>query len=230
MNSLSEAEKERLVSSLKALIESGKFEELGSIHGDPVSVCSDFCCEHGVLMLPWHRLYMTQMEEELGEPLPYWDWTENKELPGLWEGIKAPIKKGASSHCEPGKQFTTRKAQIDIDTDWLKSTTRTALDSENFAEFHKQIQNPHTIVPSQVGCELAATGTGSYDPIFFLHHSYIDFLFAYWQELHQLRGQSEPFVKEFNRPMSPFDRAEAKNGFKNDNERTLREAILRKKR
>ena len=29
-------------------------------------------------MVPWHRLYMAQTEEELGEPFLYWDWTEHK--------------------------------------------------------------------------------------------------------------------------------------------------------
>ena len=227
VNTLSEAEKGRLVSAMEALIESGRYEDLCSIHGDPISICSDYCCQHDVLMLPWHRLYMIQMEDELGEPLPYWDWTEDDQLPDLWEGIKAPIKKGASSHCEAGKQFVTRRAQIEIDIKWLRDTARTALESENFAEFHKQIHSPHSILHSSVGCEMAASATGSYDPIFFLHHSYVDHLFAYWQELHQLRGESEPFVAEFDKPIPPFDRGEVKNGFKNDNQRTLRKHMGR---
>ena len=51
------------------------------------------------LVLPWHRLYMTQMEEELGEALPYWDWTVDKEVPDLWKDIKAPMKPPLTSEC-----------------------------------------------------------------------------------------------------------------------------------
>ena len=43
---------------------------------------------------------MAQMEEELGEALPYWDWTEDKEVPDLWEEIKAPMKPPVTSICE----------------------------------------------------------------------------------------------------------------------------------
>ena len=222
VNSLSEAEKERLVRAMEALIESGKYENLGNIHGAPVSICSDYCCEHDVLLLPWHRLYMAQMEEELGEALPYWDWTQDDKLPDLWERIRAPIKEGASSHCEPGKPFITRNPSIEIDKELLKSTSRTALDTDNFEEFHREILNPHSILHSSVGCEMAVTGTGSYDPIFFLHHSYIDLLFAYWQQLQQLGGKDEPFVQEFDKPLPPFDRAEVEKGFRNENRRTLR--------
>ena len=222
VNSLSEAEKGRLVSALESLIESGRYEEVGNIHGAPVSICSDFCCDHDYLLLPWHRLYMAQMEGELGEALPYWNWTEDEQLPGLWEGIKAPIKKGASSHCKPGKPFITRNQDIKIDKEKLRDFSRTALDADNYTEFYKAMNNPHTLLHTYVGCEMAVTGTGSYDPIFFLHHSYVDLLFAYWQELQRLRGEGEPFVEEFNQPIPPFDRKEVKNGFKNDNQRTLR--------
>ena len=36
---------------------------------------------------------MAQMEEELGEPLPYWDWTEDPEIPDLWERTRVEILK-----------------------------------------------------------------------------------------------------------------------------------------
>ena len=207
---------------MEALIGSGEFEELGSIHGAPTSICSKFCCDHDVLMLSWHRLFMVQMEDALGEPFPYWDWNEDVELPDLWEGLKFPIKEGASSHCEPGQAFITRKSTTEIDKEALRKTSKDALDAESFEEFHRQIDNPHSIVHNGVGCEMAVTAISAYDPIFYLHHAYVDLLFAYWQELHQLQGEGEPFVQEFNNPIEPFDRGEVKNGFKNENQMTLR--------
>ena len=35
---------------------------------------------------------MVQMEDEPGEALPYWDWTEDKDVPDLWEEIRLPMK------------------------------------------------------------------------------------------------------------------------------------------
>ena len=88
---------------MQALIDRGRYQELGPIHGGPSKICPDMtegvCCSHDRLLLPWHRLFMVQMEEELGEPIPYWDWTEDKELPDLWEGINAPLKEGIASKC-----------------------------------------------------------------------------------------------------------------------------------
>ena len=49
--------------------------------------------------LAWNRLFMVQMEDELGEALPYWDWTEDKDLPDLWEEIRAPLKPPLKSEC-----------------------------------------------------------------------------------------------------------------------------------
>ena len=101
------------------------------------------CCIHNQevgLFLPWHRLYMAQMEEELGEALPYWDWTEDKEVPDLWEEIKAPMKPPVTSICEKkedwpvpidkfdktacssnsngGKSYVTRNQNHQMNKDW----------------------------------------------------------------------------------------------------------------
>ena len=90
MASLSNEEQQRLASSLTRLIDSGKFVNLSNFHGYPQNVCckrflqtcvASMCCPHSEpTFLPWHRLFMVQMEEELGEALPYWDWTEDAEL------------------------------------------------------------------------------------------------------------------------------------------------------
>ena len=50
-----------------------------------------FCSRFSVITLPWHRLFMEQMEDELGEALPHWDWIVDKDVPDLWEEIRAPM-------------------------------------------------------------------------------------------------------------------------------------------
>ena len=94
--SLTEEETQRLEAALQRLIDSGKFMKLASFHGDPQAICKNSsnltqpadCCPHMVpLFLPWHRLFTAQMEEELDEAIPYWEWTHNLELPSLWSGL-----------------------------------------------------------------------------------------------------------------------------------------------
>ena len=86
MNSLSAGEKRRLVSAMNRLIENGRYVDIANIYG-------------GEYEIPWRRLFMVQMEDELGEALPYWDWTEDKDVPDLWEEIRAPLKPPLKSEC-----------------------------------------------------------------------------------------------------------------------------------
>ena len=206
---------------MQALIDSGRYQEIGNFHGGPPTICPEtilgHCCSHGPLLLPWHRLYMAQMEEELGEALPYWDWTEDAEVPDLWEGIRAPIKEGMSSACEQGKQFTTRQANILINTETQKSSTKKAFDEDKFRKFREKMVQPHSELHRLVGCDMVKEGTAGYDPLFYLHHTYVDYQWAYWQELQLHRPPDEPISDEFNNPIPPFDR----DGF-NDNKKTLR--------
>ena len=68
------------------------------------------------------------------------------------------------------------------------------------------------------------TGTAAYDPLFYLHHAFVDYLWAFWQELQQHRGldiykdgRSYRGFHEFDEPLHPFDRADY-----NDNAKTLK--------
>ena len=253
MKSLSKGEKAKLVRSLQDLIDRGRYVEIANFHGGPPKgFCkkkmnkkkSDFgfCCEHGDLLLPWHRLLMVQMEEELGEALPYWDWTEDPELPDLWLGIEAPIRKGIKGKCgehkrDPDKnntcnaepcsaQFVARKPNIELPPD-RKKNTKLAFGKHDFKGFNYKIATPHINMHSAIGCEMSVEGTGAYDPFFYLHHSYVDLQWAYWQKLQQIRKEKDQGqkIKElpnkdiFNRPITPFNIK--KDGF-NTNRKILR--------
>ena len=101
MNDLSKKEIERLRQKLKLSIKNLKFHELANFHGAPLDICEPYnkpCCSHGdPTFLPWHRLYLVNMEEMLDEALPYWDWTEDTQIPQLWENIRVPFKKEVNS-------------------------------------------------------------------------------------------------------------------------------------
>ena len=73
-----------------------------------------------------------------------------------------------------------------------------------------------------VGCDMSRVATAPYDPVFYLHKTFIDFLWAYWQELQRLRGKKEKWRRELKKkywdePLHPFDRADF-----NENVKTLR--------
>jgi hypothetical protein len=212
VNSLGRGERQRLVDALQEVISRGEYQDLGNFHGSPGIVCGTArrpasCCPHGTTaFLPWHRLYMVQMEETLGEALPYWDWTEDGSLPGLWEGVRAPIQEGARSQCGDS-QFAGRAPGIRIDTEELRRTTREAFMEETFEDFSNQMRSPHGLLHVSMGCDMYSIATAAYDPIFYLHHAYVDYQFAFWQELQRLRGHNGPNVggSRLEQALAPFN-------------------------
>ena len=157
---------------------------------------------------------MAHMEEELGEPLPYWDWTSDADLPGLWSPseIEAPIKEGVNSQCPP-LRFVSRGSNIEIKKDQLKRMTREAFIETDYSRFVNAIADPHDDVHISVGCDMGSVETAAYDPIFYLHHSYVDYQWAFWQELQRLRGLSgKPLksqdIESFGEPLAPFNFSE----------------------
>ena len=159
---------------------------------------------------------MAQMEDELGEALPYWDWTEDREIPDLWEGIRAPIKEGESSSCGGG-QFVTRHDSIQLNSENFKTNSKDAFKKEDFSLFVEQIDSPHGDLHFSMKCDMAPTDTAAYDTIFYLHHSYVDYQWAFWQELQRLRGHADPTIEGFDQPLRPFESSQF-----NDNAKTLR--------
>ena len=62
VKNLTKEERERLVGAMQALIDRGRYQELGNIHGAPGTICPEgeggFCCSHDLLLLPWQLLFI----------------------------------------------------------------------------------------------------------------------------------------------------------------------------
>ena len=170
VNNLSKEEVQRLQEKLKHSIKNLKFHDLANFHGGPLGICDDKpCCPHGDNnLLAWHRLFTVNMEEMLDEALPYWDWTEDTQIPQLWEDIRVPFKKGLYSSmpaegkigikknhtafksglaCPAGDtKFVRRAENIAFDTADLKSKTTSAFIASTFVEFQNDVTEPHNKV------------------------------------------------------------------------------------
>ena len=117
------------------------------------------------------------------------------------------------------KSFVTRKIDARVDVRKLKSAVDEALLVKHFDIFSSRIRGLHTLVQNMVGCDMQSIEKAAYDPVFYLHNTFIDYLWAYWQELQRLRGKTENYVEkyELDDPLPPFDRADF-----NHNEKTLK--------
>jgi len=162
------------------------------------------CCPHGHSgFLTWHRLYMVQLEE-LMEPslagtnlgLPYWDWSKDwATIPDLWERMSSPIKDSYAfnwdtTNCQgTDRHFSQRIQEWMRETDnnkivKLSSSIKTAMKQRKFEDFMGDLSSTHNMIHQGLECTMGPLGTAAYDPIFWLHHSYVDKVFADWQENH----------------------------------------------
>ena len=91
----------------------------------------------------------------------------------------------------------------------LFSKTRTAFCFKHFEYFNNfLIQQPHNDVHNGFGLnsygDMAQIPVSSYDPIFYMHHNYVDRQYAYYQALQDIRGMPVQYPNERNPEMPPF--------------------------
>ena len=117
---------------------------------------------------------MAHMEEELGGVLPYLI-------------IKSPMKPPLTSECVISVSHLLKEV---IDVDKLKGWVNDAFDPDikEFVRLTEQMGEPHSNMHFSSECEMAKPDKAGCDPIFFLHHTFLDYLWAYWQELQEHRG------------------------------------------
>ena len=214
VRTLSEEEKRALVEAMRRAMASGALQQVMGLHGVPAdtTICgtrgnSVPCCPHDEnwpAFLPWHRNYMVQLEEVLGLPLPYWDWTEDSSWPNLFEPILKDIHDnagidviaglnefGTAGQCDPANPggldaYRARQRGI-AHSNFLqeqpnfKRQIGLAFIKENYREFSSQLSNPHNMVHNTNPCNLRPTLVAAWDPVFFLHHAFVDMQYAYWQ-------------------------------------------------
>jgi len=209
-------------SSLNTAIRWWNYQDVAHYHGAPNTgsdaLCGEgnICCPHGSSQfLPWHRLLMANMEELLGEPLPYWDWTEDDDVPDIFETISVPFKNSESvafdQFCDgTNRTFHRRGRDIDTQAEDLKRSVALAFESETYDQFWRRIEQPHNALHVRMGCDMAFALTAAYDPVFYLHHANVDRQFAFWQELQRIRRDrgeidTEIDVSDLQTALQPFN-------------------------
>nr|AGX25262.1 mega-hemocyanin [Melanoides tuberculata] len=193
------------------------------------------CCVHGMPTFPhWHRLYTLEVDHALFRhgakvSIPYWDWTQRMDrLPSIL--TRASFFNEESGQSEPNPflkayineshQYTVRtpqsalwKVSSDGQHSVLFDEVLYALEQDDFCDFEVQFEVTHNAIHYLVGgrnlYSLSSLHYSSYDPAFFLHHSFVDKIWAVWQELQRRRGKpyntADCAGKYLNEPLHPFD-------------------------
>jgi tyrosinase len=190
-------------------------------------------CPHGDwYFLPWHRAYTLMYEKAVRElthhpefAMPYWNWTEMRLMP---DAFASPQYKG-----KPNPLFVPNRNPLVGPyalTDSIVGQTQVIdkiyaeTDFELFGTSRNPKQNnldpswvpkgggtqgilertPHNLVHNNIGVYMP-TPASPRDPIFFMHHSNIDRIWAHWNALGRVNTshtlwRDMPFTDNFFRP------------------------------
>ena len=163
--------------------------------------------------------------------LPYWDWTKDWDtIPDLWEEIKSPIKDSdvlapfwETTLCQ-GKDKNYSQRIIETERNkglHFAGSIEDSLSQTDFAgDFTNMLYQPHGAVHIELDCTMAPIRTTAFDPIFFLHHSFVDKVFADWQKKHETR----PSLSTSTNTFDPFNNPIV-NKFYNKTNKTPRETL-----
>ncbi len=195
---------------ITAMIADGSYGQLVAIHvdmrhrqhtmGGPIG---------SQRFLPWHRCYLLKLEQQMRarEPkafIPYWDWTQNRAIPGWMADFMPtglPLPDGTTLDVErnPG-------ADPEVPTLPEKAAIDQIMEAETYLEFTLALEGArpfgaHNQVHVWVG-GIMNTMASPADPIFFLHHAQVDRLWSIWQQTHQ---QAKPRLKARDAVLDPWE-------------------------
>ncbi|KAJ9082687.1 hypothetical protein DSO57_1002204 [Entomophthora muscae] len=159
--------------------------------------------------LPWHRFYLREMERKLqsidpGVMLPYWDWSLDSQAPHESPVLSSRYMGGRGNpnadFCLqdgpfanwttnfPNRHCLRREYDQGPKVSPLPTPESIILDlnEERFSDFAVQLEikhgYPHASVGGDAGDLLAMHSPN--DPLFYLHHTFIDMLWYQWQQRH----------------------------------------------
>ncbi|KAI9297366.1 Di-copper centre-containing protein, partial [Neoconidiobolus thromboides FSU 785] len=160
--------------------------------------------------LPWHREFLYRYEQSLKKinsniTLPYWDWTLDYEYPHR-SPILTQLMMGGNGdenndYCISDGPFSTFSMQYASDqgphclrrsysedrniTSFVPPETMVAISSDKrFSYFSYPLEIYHGYPHVGIGGDYGDFSTmySPNDPLFYLHHAFIDMLFSKWQD------------------------------------------------
>ena len=136
--------------------------------------------------LAWHRRILKIFEDRLGVPVPYWDSVTDRHIPAAVDDPALLTRWSVSRAWDP-----TRLAHP-ADLSAVKAFPGT------FTGFQTTLEGVvHNDTHNAVGGDMAGSASPT-DPLFWLHHSFIDKTWADWQA--SANGKAPPNPNEVLKP------------------------------
>ncbi|WKX97947.1 hypothetical protein Q1695_013558 [Nippostrongylus brasiliensis] len=218
---LTDDERDRFHTAIWAIKRSGVYDDIARIHASVASTGSAhsgpaFLPWHREYL---KRMELALRSVDATVAIPYWDSTLDSRIPVpkhsvLWSAElmgggyqRGEVLDGAFAgwRLENGKRVIKRhvgrlgRPMSDVDVDAALETTdihdmlgftaaKKACPKDRSWKILEYIHgNPHIFV----GEDMISTGVSANDPLFFLHHSFVDLVWEGWRQRHQTREQRE---------------------------------------
>lgn len=145
------------------------------------------------LFLPWHRQQLVHMERIVARltghdafAMPYWDWQEHRFLPAWVCDRESPLYERNRARGVDELDFAAAR--------WAESPYTAKLASDDFPTFCGKLPEGagmvegygHNHIHQLIGGAMKHPRTSAVDPMFWLHHSNVDRVWATW---HGARGR-----------------------------------------
>ena len=191
----------RFIHAIEALASAGMpsptYGEFVNIHNQAMTtaVGMSWGAHGGLKFLTWHREYLAKLEARLMmiNPLvtiPYWNWVEDRAIPpqisnpadlAIWG-----VTRGGSFN---GALLATAAQTAGLMASGSFSSFSTTLEA---SPFHNRV---HGLVGGTFG-----TGMSPADPLFWLHHGFIDKLWNDWEQTHPGAAFNPPSMTDTLQP------------------------------
>ncbi|KAI9168303.1 hypothetical protein H9P43_007675 [Blastocladiella emersonii ATCC 22665] len=195
--SLSDAERKAYGEAIKAMKASGAMDKMTRKHREGMEY-------HGtVWFLPMHRALLWEFENELIKAskgaltaLPYWDELADSRNPtassvfssaGLGQLVAGPLRAPFVGLTDDSNQQVTREPRRNANAGftWIPQSQVLARGLSQFTSFGDMSRtieaSPHNQYHMLIGGHMGDPNISPADPIFWLHHNFVDLLWAAWQ-------------------------------------------------
>ncbi|XP_060569910.1 putative tyrosinase-like protein tyr-3 isoform X4 [Ruditapes philippinarum] len=204
IRTLSEKEWKNVTDVFRKLYETGVLQSFGRLHGKV-----KLRAHKGGAFLPWHRVFLAHFEQEMKKinptvSLPYWDYTIDFEIPQPYESVlwtqcyygentdtvqSGSFKLMYGAHGtviarQLAENFYSTRLISKTDMDRLKGfcsfeDITTGTDKE---ETDHNLETLHDGVHDYIGGDMGVVENSAYDPIFWFHHAFIDYIWDSYRE------------------------------------------------
>jgi hypothetical protein len=175
---LTDDEKDAFNAVIAQLIADGSYQDMIEIHSADMTFMhgGSGSHEHGddegaIRFLPWHRVYLYELEKLISNydpniKIPYWNWIENPTVPSWVDQQNATRDVGALANMPKGSKVCN------------------VFNETNYLDFTQLLESYHGTVHVHVGGNMADVTTSPTDPLFWLHHAFVDKIWNDWQHIY----------------------------------------------